>query len=238
MLAVFVLVAAAGRGAYAIGRGFVQVGFLVFAVCAMTAAAEVLARATSLWARLIVFGLGVGTIVPLLLALTGGRMPNGSALALAALTFSAVTVTPHAVVLLASRVPALGGSTARRTAVLVAAATLFGLCWLDPRPNSEAIIIALILPWFLAVQTAFHASAASAASLGLVALEMGLAGVVCEAALQVTNAGRSAHDHVALGFAAGWLAGCLLLPIARLGRSLTAVPLDHPIYTDFGGPSA
>jgi hypothetical protein len=236
MLVVYGLLAAGAWAVFRISESFGACAYLVFAVCVTTATAEVLARAASLWARLAVFGLGVSATIPLLMAMSGGNVPRGSEVAASALFISTVTATPHAVVALASRVPALGSAAARRIAVLMAMNALLAMSWCDRHDPSQALRIGLLVFWFLTIQMACHASAASATRVRLVVLEVVLAGVACEVAFQLTDADHFARHHFGLGLAAGWLVGSLLVPAARTGRSFTAVPLDHPIYTDFGGP--
>ncbi len=197
---------------------------LVFATCASTAVAEVGARATSLWDRLCFTGIGVGATYPVAYVFGSDEW---TILAVAA----AAVAVPHVTVHFVNRAPAF----ATRAALALFVALAAGLPALAPHLGTlgEDALIALVVAWLLTLPVAFHAAMAVRAHDPRLPLHAAVVGAVSGAVLSQAAGHRSAGG--VLAFAAAWFLAAALVAFASVGRSLTAAPLDHPIYADFGG---
>lgn len=215
------------------------IAYFIAATFASTAAAEILSRATSIWSLVVVVGLSTGSMVPLsMAAFTDFNWRDGYWV----LQFGLVAIlcaVPHLTVRLAAKVERLG-SAVWMSAFAAFAAALFSAGVLIPKDaGANPARNACFFAWLVAIQLMVHAAARSAARLRLVLANAVVAGVVSGA----TAAIAKTHGHwvgttpgYVLSPIVGWLVGALFVPFARIGRSFTAVPMDHAIHTDFGGP--
>jgi hypothetical protein len=204
------------------------IAYFVLATCAATAVAEVGARATSLWARVCFTGLGLGATYPIAYVL----FPNDAKFG--ALVAAAVAV-PHATVFVANATPFLG----RRAALAGCAALAVGLLPLVPHAKGAlgpVGVILLLIAWVLALQMAFHAAAVAGARGPALFLGAAAAGATSGAFIWMFSDKVGHGSAWVASLAAGWFFASLLVPIASVGRSLTAAPVDHPLAADFGGP--
>jgi hypothetical protein len=201
--------------------------YVVISTCVGMTVAEVGARATILWGRLVVAGLAVGTTLPIA-ALVFGRA-NGEELVVATAT---VTV-PIASVSVANRLPGLDRGAC--VLALTASASAVYFATLPFARSTDAILVIAFVVWSSLIQFSFHAAAASALGLPIVVAGAAVFGAISGFAVSCAIPEYDS-TYWLLWIAGAWLVSALLVPLARLGRSFTAVPLDHPIFTDFGGP--
>ena len=205
--------------------------WVFLSTCLATASAEIGARATSLWARLVIVGIGSGSTWPVLHLVLDKAKDDLWLVGLVAL----MVAVPHAVASVAAR-------TRRPTHGLVVVALALAASGLPAiaetvRDSNRNVGFACLLVWVLAVQLALLAAARSSVSIRAIvvpAIALGAASGVERAVAAANWPGVLASG----GWTAlAWLAGSLLVPLARLGGSFTAVPDDHLIRADFGDRS-
>lgn len=227
-LAAYLAVLALGAGIGELSTKPPMWAFVVFATCTGVAVAEVGARSVSLWSRVVTVGLGLGTMLPITYFVFREHDVVSHVVAAATLAM------PIATVALAGRTPVLGSAACAVTAAVVAS----GLPLVFSSNHDDAThVIAFFACWLSAIQVAFHAAAASQIRIPAIVVGAASTGAACGAAIERLMT-EDPPDHWIRWLAGAWIAGSLLVPLARLGRSFTAVPLDHPIHTDFGGPKA
>lgn len=210
-----------------------EAGFawVVVSTCLATASAEIGARASSLWARLVIVGLGSGSTWPLVALVF--RDANGD-IWLVALVALMVAV-PHALASAAARIRRPMHGLAVLTFAI--AATCLPAVAETLRMGHRETGIVCLLAWVLMLQLAFLASARSSVPIFAIvgsAVALGCASGAAYASVSQ----RSEGSMSAKWMAAAWIVGASLVPLARLGGSFTAVPDDHPIRADFGRPRA
>jgi hypothetical protein len=238
MIAVNVVLMGAGVAAVACSsHDWGTVAWLTFVACAATATAEALSHARSLWSRVAVVGIGTGATLPLARAAFGLESIDTDAWPTVLSLVAAAVALPHAMVAVASRFDRLALSV-WRVAFTSGAAGLFlagGL--MEKSPATIRVRISCFVGWLVATELAFHAAAASTIRMRWILAEIAVASCVCVAVLvRASGDNRPLDSAYAISLGIGWMLGALLVPVARLGRSFTAVPLDHPIHTDFGRP--
>jgi hypothetical protein len=203
---------------------FMVLGLLTFAACASTALADVLPPTSSTWTRVAVVGLAFGASLPLTIAAVGDdAAPRAVAIV------GAYVGLPQVSTAIARRHD-FDGRRTRAIALLIVVTTLaiaVAVPHLDPRG------IAVVLLWALAVQLAFEAAAAGALPFPIFTGCAFVVGVLL-GSMNVGAPEPHPEFRTATTLVVGWTAGALLLPLARTGRRLTAVPDDHPIRADFG----
>ena len=229
VVAAILLLGLAFRGLGTDDSGF---AWVFVSTCLAMASAEIGARATSLWARLVIVGLGSGSAWPVLAILLDHARDDLWIVGLVAL----MVAVPHAVASAAARLrrPTHGLVA---LALAIAAASLPAIAE-GVRDSNRDLGVACLLAWVLALQLAFLAAARSPASITAIvttAVALGAAGGIERAALAQTWSGALTSWK---WMAVAWLAGGLLVPLARLGGSFTAVPDDHPVRADFARPGA
>jgi hypothetical protein len=194
--------------------------FLVVALAVTTAVAEIARRATSAWARLAFVGLSAGW--PAVVYLLARGLAHWGILAV----LVAAGALPHVVVAALDRWTNRWNDGSVVCAAAVAAAALVVL------PGSGPVLGPIALfGWFLGQIAAFHGATASEPRYRSIVLGACLFGLAAGGALSVV----AKTPTLLIGMGAAWTLSALLVAPARIGRSFTAVPLDHPIYADFGG---
>jgi len=229
-----------------------ELTYLAIATFVSCAVAAATCRATALWPRLVVIGLALASTLPATYAAFGD---NGNRLLLAVVVAVGVSL-PHATSRLLERFQGLGrpvvvaGLAYLAAGLVVIAAPSAARALVESsarrwRPIDAGAMTGLAL-WLTALQCAFHAATSSRygiVPLGALAIAIGSTCGIWT--LAYLRHGYYVEDgyywelpigkYVALP-AATWLVGALLVPLARTGRSFTAMPLDHQMYADFVGP--
>ena len=230
IVSVVVTILLLGLGFRALETDDAGFAWVVVSTCLATASAEIGARATSLWARLVIVGLGAGSTWPLVALVFRDARDDLWLVALVAL----MVAVPHALASAAARIRRpVHGSAA--LALSIAAAALPFVAEALRMSNRDAGIACLLL-WVFAVQSAFLAAARSSVSFEAIACSALALGVGSGAERVLVESKLSEVRAAAGWMGAAWFVGALLVPLARLGGSFTAVPDDHPVRADFGRP--
>lgn len=203
--------------------------FVLLATCWSSTIAAIGTQAASGWTRAGVIGVGVGTTLPLCwLALAESNLYLTALIAV-------VVVLPHATIRLQGWLHRAPGAacTVLHTIAAVFSPLLIGFT--EFTKNSAAL--AMLSLWLVTVQAAFH-TAASRSIAGRLAVPCALVCGAVSGLVFAEASRRSGQEESVAAQAVAWGLAALLLPIARTNRSLTAVPFEHPIFTEYGGPAA
>lgn len=201
-------------------------GFVAWATCWSSTIAALGTRATSGFARAGVIAAGFGTTVPLCwLALAESNLYLTALIAV-------VLALPHATVRVQDRLHPSPGALCVALHAVVAMLCPLVLGFAAFTKNAAAL--ALLSLWLVTVQAAFHTTASRNVAARL-AIPCAIA---CGAVSGFVFVEASKKSGYIAPLAVAWGLAALLLPISRTIRSLIAVPLDHPIFTEYGGPAA
>jgi hypothetical protein len=199
------------------------------AVAASTAFAEIGTRVTSAWGRLAVVGIGVGTTLPFSWIVFPASAEWPWFLGVSA----ALVAVPHGTVVCASRIPAL---SSRAVLPLAWAAATAGLAYMTGQSSRVPGALLYFAGWSVAVQLVVHGAAAVPSRLSVC---LPIAAVAGAATGLVAGSYKPACAvEYVITQAIAWTLGALVVHVAAVGRSMTAVPDDHPINADFGGAQA
>lgn len=200
-------------------------GWATVAVVASTSFAELGSRITSTWGRIAVVGVGIGATLPF--ARIVFPFPNEWIWFF--MVSAALVAVPHITVACANRIPVLSSRAAFGVAWILTTAALAGMASrMVKRPSG----LAIFLGWSVALQLTVHAAAAMPRRLAVGVPVAAAAGLAC--GLVVGSFDPEDGSAYVLPQCIAWTLGALLVHVAAIGRSMTAVPDEHPIRADFG----